>query len=198
MDIMKTIRAYNARLRTAIRNYGDDSTLVKDMITRAKYAKELTFNENGTISTGKNNILKNPDKATVMNISKFVGQNTTKRLLDNAIKQDELKTLKKEKDKEKRYASIASAYTKAAVTIELIKQIWQDMYDANYSVDDCNEVYDELKTNQSKYSDLLTKYQDSKIELSELVDKVITDKYVGFASVSPAELAQMNDLEEGI
>lgn len=193
MNIMKTIRAYNARLRTAIKNYGDDSKIVKDMITRAKFATDLTFNENGTISTGKINDLQNPEFKTIMAIGQYVGKNTTKNIISKAINSEKLKELNKEKDKKKRYASISAEYTKIEVTMELIAQIWQEMYKAGYSVEECNEVYDELKVNKEKWGPLLTKYQNGEIELAEFVNKITSDKYAGFTTVTPEELAEMED-----
>lgn len=165
MDTKKIIKNFNERLRVARNKYGENSRLVKMMIDRAKMVVELDWTAKG-ISTKKSNIEAINSKVLEKRVSRFIEGNSARRIIE--------KTLTPEQIKEHR-SDLGEFFNKVMANKELCERIWSEMYEAGYTPDECNEVYNELMA--GKYSDILDKFVTGEISIVQLADKILSGAY---------------------
>lgn len=197
-EVKRAIHAFNERLRYARNKYGEDSAIVEAIITEAKQVVNLTWTKgNKGISTGKvnDNALKKPFERE--EFSKFVMNNSARKLLDKTIytsekykedikKAEKLKGKERAKEEERIFADmtfLTNMYTK------IFGEIASDT-----SYDVAKECYEKYK--DGTYDEEIRLYANDKITLPELIDIIYNDiPLAQILGIEPATQPQ-NDKKE--
>lgn len=161
MDIKKIIKNFNERLRVARNKYGEDSRIVNMMIDRAKMVTELDWSERG-ISTKQENIKAIKTKVLEKRVKKYIDETSASKIIKKTLTPEQIKANK---------GNLGEIFNKVMANKAICQQIWAELYNLNYSIDECNTIYDELMT--GNYNELLEQYIDEIITLEELAEKVL-------------------------
>lgn len=166
-DTLKIIRAFNERLRVAIRDYGENSYIVTAMKNKAKMVLNLRWSKTGkTISKSKENLKAiNNDYLRWMVIN-FIQNNSAQDVINNLLTEEKRKEISKLKGSA-RINKIKMYTNKIGYMSSLLKKIWHELYDEqHWDHETVKFIYDELKA--GNYKRELERYIDGEIGADEL------------------------------
>lgn len=168
-EVYKAIRAFNERLRMARKHYGEDSTVVKLMKERANHFLGLEWTGVQGISKG----VKNLAAVTAHNwtfFKRYIIENNVDYFTHRMMTPAERERIKKNFKGASRYAETERVLKELKFYRDMYDKIYGDMYDAGYSVDECNEVW--MLEQTGIYNDLVNMYEAGTLDIDAYVDEV--------------------------
>ena len=174
-EVYKGIRAFNERLRQARIHYGENSTIVKLMKDRAQRMFGLKWTKTMGISKSKKNVervLQDPFSAYLFR--RYIKDNTVENIIKPLIHPDVKKSIDKLPAKN-RYQYLEAEITSLKHFHDMYDKIYRDMYDANYSKDECDDIW--ILNTTKEYDDLVDLYANGTIDLDTYVDEIFNRRY---------------------